>query len=276
MKLMKAMLCGCVLVCSVAGTAATGQAADSYSNSLTGFTGDSTQAGTQGALGAAGLTVFNTSGAAVTFDSAGAHFGTADPGDAGRNYIRTVVSDFALSSFVAEITFTTRSDDEAVFFGVGTGDTVLWGTPDWATQFSSASFWPETGNDKFVRFRTQDDVNAFSDTQVTGGLDPGVHRFRMTFDAGAQTLLGEIDKNYAGGAFVADAVTFNFPINVSTLFGPTGWPGEPSRIFFGGDDGATFRDLSIVVTPVPVPAAVWSGLGMLGVMGVVAWRKRKC
>lgn len=252
----------------VLSAAMVAQAASSLSNSLAGFTGDSTQAGTQAAVNAAGLNFYfatNNNGTpddpsddfleqhtdnTIVFDGSGAHFGTVGAGDSGRNYMRTNDSDYATVPFVAEITFSTTSDDQQVFFGLGAGDTALFGTPDWSTQFSSASFWPETANDKFVRFRTANDVNTFGDSTVAG-LDPGTHRFRMSFNPSNNQLQGEIDLNYAGGPFVADAAGSNFPIVVSSLFGPDGWPSEPSRIFFGGDDGAVFRDLSVRVVPEP-------------------------
>jgi hypothetical protein len=256
----------CLSGCAIVFLAGTANAAHSLSNSLTGFTGDSTQAGTQAAVGAAGLNFFTTSGLndngtpgdpgddsnpTVTFDSSGAHFGSLIPGDAGRNYMRTNHDNYASSlGFVAEITYEVANDNQSVFFGVGAGDTALFGTPDWSTQFSSASFWPETSNDKFTRFRTQNDMNSFGDTGVPG-YDPGTHRFRMTFNASNDQLLGEIDINYAGGPFVADATTTNFPIVLTTLYAPDGWPSEPSRIFFGGDDGVIFRDLSITIVPEP-------------------------
>lgn len=198
----------------------------------------------------------------IVYDASGAHFGTGIPGDDGRSYQRTSIDYFAhVQSFVAEITFETTTDDQAVFIGLGAGDTALFGTPDWSTLFSSASFWPETANDKFVRFRTANDVNVFADSSVIGGLDPGIHRFRMTFNKSTAQLLGEIDVNYAGGPFVADAVGTNFPIVTTSLYGPDGWSdGEPSRIFFGGDDGATFRDLTISYVPEPTSAVIlaWS------------------
>jgi hypothetical protein len=191
----------------------------------------------------------------VVFDAGGAHFGSLIAGDAGRNYVRTNVSDYATVPFVAEITFETSSDDQQAFIGVGAGDRALFGTPDWSTQFSSVSFWPETANDKFVRFRTQNDINAFGDTNVAG-FDPGTHRFRMTFNRSINQILGEIDLNYAGGPFVADAVALNFPVVTTSLFAADGWPSEPSRIFFGGDDGVVFRDLSILITPEPTSGAI--------------------
>ena len=154
-----------------------------------------------------------------------------------------------------------------MFFGVGAGDRALFGTPDWSTQFSSVSFWPETGTDKFVRFRTQNDVNAFGDTNVPG-FDPGTHRFRMTFNRPINQILGEIDLNYAGGPFVADAVALNFPVVTTSLFAADGWPYEPSRIFFGGDDGVVFRDITILITPEPT-----SGAALLLGLVVMACRR---
>jgi hypothetical protein len=264
-------------VWTIAGAAALvmGSAADaasSLANSLTGFAGDSSQPATQAALAAAGFNVSSTDAEpSITFDAAGAHFGAATAGDGGRNYMRTNDSDYATLGFVAEITIETTTDDQAVFIGLGAGDTALFGTPDWSTQFSSASFWLEFANDKFTRFRTANDVNAFADTMVSGGLDPGLHRFRMTFDPTASSLLGEIDKNHAGGPFVADAVTFNFPIDTSSLFSADGWPGEDSRIFFGGDDGAIFRDLSITVIPEPGTFV----LALVGCVGLAGHRWRR-
>ncbi len=277
--------------CIVMSWAVVAEAADSYSNSLTGLTGDSTQAGTQAALAAAGLSVFSTTGEiisdngtpgdplddfvesnhTVVFDGGGAHVGSLIAGDGGRNYVRTVQSDFATAKFVAEITFEASTNDQAVFIGLGSGDTALFGTPDWSTQLSSASFWPEVNNAKFVRFRTQNDVNSFADTGVPG-LGAGTHRFRMTFNPASSQLLGAIDINYAGGPFVADATTTNFPIAASSLFAADGWPSEPSRIFFGGDDGATFRDLSITVVPEPASLALFC-LGHLIVAAVLRIRK---
>lgn len=273
-----------LLSCLVLMSGLPALAASSLSNSLTGFTGDSNQPATIAALNTAGLNIYSTDGEilgnndngtpddpsddfpapvsndTVTFDNNGVHIGSLFAGDGGRNYVRTNISDFATGSFTAEITFE-NNDSQAVFIGVGAGDRALFGTPDWSTLFSSASFWPETANNKFVRFRTFNDTNNFGDSNVAG-FDPGTHRFRMTFNAATRLLTGEIDINYAGGPFVPDAASLNFPIATADLFSADGWPSEPSRIFFGGDDGAVFRDLTITFVPEP---ATWMllGLGML-------------
>lgn len=280
----------CYSGCIVLSFALAADAASSLSNSLSGFTGDSNQAATEAAVNGAGLNFYSTDGPlfgnndngtpddpsddfieqqsddTVVFDGGGAHFGSLWAGDGGRNYMRTNDSDYATTQFVAEITFDT-ADDKAVFFGLGAGDRALFGTPDWSTQFSSASFWPETQNDKFTRFRTANDVNNFGDSLVAG-FDAGTHRFRMTFNPATTFLQGEIDINYAGGPFVADAAVSNFPIATASLFAADGWPSEPSRIFFGGDDGAVFRDLSIRVVPEPATGL----LMLLGIAGLASRR----
>ena len=205
----------------------------------------------------------------VVYDAGGAHFGSGVPSDDGRSYLRTAGTDYATTSFVAEVTFSTTATGQEVFFGLGAGEKALFGTPDWSTQFSSASFWPEPQNDKITRFRTANDVNNFGDTGIAG-FEPGTHRLRMTFNSLNNQLLGEIDLNYAGGPFVADPVTSNFPIVVTSLFGADGWPSEPSSIFFGGDDGATLRDFSVRVVPEP---ASWA-LAALGVAAAIGRLRR--
>lgn len=197
---------------------------------------------------------FNLAGNAaetqVVYDVNGVSFGTAAVGDGGRNYLRTVDGDYATVSFVAEISFVMRNVQQAVFLGLGAGEIALFGVPDWSTQTSSASFWPEPSNQKIVRFRTANDLNSFADSPVPG-FAPGTHRLQMTFDTATDLLSIAVDLNYAGGDFLAD--TGSFSIDVSTLFAADGWPTEPSRIFFGGDDGIVFNNFSVAVEPTAVP-----------------------
>ena len=37
-------------------------------------------------------------------------------------------------------------------------------------------------------------------------------------------------------------------MNVSDLYGLDGWPTEPARIYFGGDDAMILKDFSVNVT----------------------------
>lgn len=230
---------------------------------------------------------------AVVWDASGAHFGTVSAGDDGRNFQRTIVNDYATVPFFAEITFELISspftndagtpddplddypDDlgnyQAVFFGLGAGAYAIFGTPDWDTANSSASFWPDTGADKWLQFTNKESgVQTFFDYYFSP-YDPGTHRFRMQFDPTANRLTGLLDLNYAGGPFVADVIG-SPSIDTSSLFAVDGWPSDPSRIWFGGDDGAIFRDLRIVVGVVPEPAT-WMLL-LLGIATLARGRLR--
>src|SRR5262245_56363231 len=84
------------LICPASGASA----ANSFSNSLTGFTGESTVPATQTAVAAAGFNFSNdgvgtaapppASTYKVQFDSSGAKFGVGQVVNDGRNYMRTI------------------------------------------------------------------------------------------------------------------------------------------------------------------------------------------
>jgi hypothetical protein len=253
-------------------------AATSFSNSLTGFTGDSTVPATQTALNTAGFNFFSIEGLdpeftkdpTVVFGATGAKFGSLFGGDGGRNYMRTNDSDYATVSYVAEISVTYGVDavytNQQAFVGMGSGDTALFGVADWSTQFASTWVQPEDSgsNPLFTTFRTNNDANQFVNHPAPGHGD-GTHRIQMTFDATARTMVYAIDFNYAGGAFTADITAPTVDLNhvdcpsgcgsgdplSADFFGPDGWPNEPSRIYFGGDDSVTFTDFSVVVSDEP-------------------------
>ena len=245
-----------IAACTLASFAADSQAATSFSNSLTSFTGNSTVPATQAALNTAGFTFFSTAGIdpeftmdpTVAFDSSGATFGSLFGGDGGRNYVRANDSDYATVDFTAEVTFVASNlAGMDAFFGLGTGDTALFGWPDWSTQFSSVLVLPEIDDmsvAKLTTFKTQNDVNEFAATDVSA-LSDGTHRLRLAFDSTARMAIFSIDLNYSGGAFAADATAAT--VDVSTMFAEDGWPSEPSRLYFGGDDSVIFKDFAVVV-----------------------------
>lgn len=159
--------------------------------------------------------------------------------------------------------------------------------------------------DKFMMHAVYDDTTFFNgDEGVTAVIDPAVNpgtRFEVIvpyFDGGLQQLVfTHADHSDIGFAPVAqiefdgsDAATDrgvfrNFEIHVEfLLFGADFdldlfWDGLPIsdivNISHGGDLAATgsgVDHLSVMPTPVPVPAAVWlfaSGLGLLG------WQARR-
>ncbi|RIK88187.1 MAG: hypothetical protein DCC67_00875 [Planctomycetota bacterium] len=292
---------GVLLVAACLAPGASIQAASSLSNSLQEFSGNSTLPTTQAAVAAAGFDFFSTDGLApdftsnptVTFDSAGAHFGLqyaldGGGGDGGRNYMRTIESDYATTSFVAEITFEADLGEPGsplmqVFFGMGSGDTALFGVPDWSTQFSSTFVAPEPGF--FKTWSSANDINRWNDNDPVAALSgPGTHRLRMNYNATTRSIVYSIDMNYAGGAFAADYTAPTLDLNTvncpqgcgggtdGTLYDESdGWPTEPSRIYWGGDDQAIFRDFSVVVgTPA---SANFNGDSLVDGADLLIWQR---
>lgn len=271
-------------------TTATALAANSFSDSMRTFGGNSTTTAIQAELAAAGFNFSSTAGLdagftndpTIVFDSNGATFGSHFSGDGGRNYIRTNDSDYATVNFVAEVTFQRNNGvDQQIFIGMGGGELALWGVPDWSTLLSSTYVSPEN---QLTTFRTANDANE----SMSGPTIPniGSHRVRMTFDSVTKAMTYAIDVHYAGGAFVADAtapttnlVHIDCPVgcgsperNISAdFFAADGWPGEPSRIYFGGDDGSHFRDFSVTVS-VPVLSGDYNSNNSVDAADYVLWR----
>jgi hypothetical protein len=240
------------LVLLMAGTAS---AATSLSNSLTGFTGDSSLPATQAAVAAAGFN-FSSTDSPVVFDANGAHFGTLVSENAGRDYMRTIQTDYANISFVAEVTLIIPDSDvppfQSGFLGIGPGDLGFGRWPDWGSEFSSVMVVPELyeGNHFFKTLINNNNNFSFGENTEVPGLDNGTHRLRMSLDWFAKTFVFSIDFNYGGGPFVTDYSSPVFPM--LPLYGADGWPAEPARIYFGGDDGTAFKDFQVTVSGTPI------------------------
>ncbi|QDT73170.1 hypothetical protein [Lacipirellula limnantheis] len=269
-------------------------AASTIVNSLTGFTGDSTLPATQTAATTAGLEFASIAGLAedfssdptVAFGATGAAFGGLYAGDGGRNYMRTI-DDYAFDSYVAEVTVVVDTlATDVVFFGMGSGNITQWGVPDFAgapTVFMS----PE--NEKLMT----NSVNGISgdwenpppgnNNDWLGNPAPGLlsanagtHRLRMSFNAPAKEWVGAIDIDYAGGPFVADATTVTYTLTNmfdDGGFVTIGWPTNPSKIYFGGDDGAIFKDFSVVVGSAPSENADFNGDNLVDGQDFLIWQK---
>ncbi len=70
----------------------------------------------------------------------------------------------------------------------------------------------------------------------------GTYRLRMEWSACDQTATFEVDKNYTGGAFVAD-------YTLGTIDGSNnGFNATNARLFIGGDWNTRFDDFSVVVS----------------------------
>jgi hypothetical protein len=270
----KASLYFGLAIAVAAATALSAVAASSLSNPLTGFTGDSTQPATQAALAAAGFNFANTVGIdpAVVFDSNGANFGTSIADSGGRNYMRTIESDYANVRFVAEVTMAIPTSDlspfQSGFLGLGAGDIGFANWPDWNTLSSSVMVVPELyeGNHFFKTMYTSDGAATFSENIEVPALDNGTHRLRLTYDLFPKSVVFSIDFNYAGGAFVSDFSSPTLP--VLALLGADGWPIEPARIYFGGDDGTLFKDFQVTVTG---PAVRYGDFNSDGIVNHLDW-----
>lgn len=290
-------------ICPTLILAANAPAASNLSNSLTGFTGDSTQAGTQSALAAAGFELASTEGEildemnmvignpTIAFDANGATFGSLFVGNEGRNYMRTIEDDYAFVDWTAEVTIvldggfgtdmTIGTND--TWFGMGSGDITNWGTPDWfgvPTVFvapqqgvlSSNANDGITGDWYTPPPCTQGWCGVNSTALV--GETPGTHRLRMTFDADTKVWVGSIDIDYAGGAFTADVSTLTYTLTDmfdDGVFINNGWPTNPSKIYFGGDDGVIFKDFVVTVAGAGVPGD-YNNNGTVDAADYVLWR----
>jgi hypothetical protein len=298
---------GAWVFCLTLAMATTAQAASSLSNSLTGFTGESSQVATQTALAAAGLEFSSTAGLApdssndprIAMDASGAVFGTFFAANEGRNYMRTIEDDYGFEDWTAEVTVvvdpagTTPLVQDDIFFGMGSGEITNWGTPDWAG-IPTVFMAPQVSEPSPGVFQGQLSSNAVDGISGDWVVPPpcvegwcstplpaftltaGTHRLRQTFDFDTKQWVGSMDVNYAGGPFVADGTTLTY--DLTTLFDDggfvlDGFPTNPSKIYFGGDDGVIFKNLSIVVGDEPVEDGDFDNDGDVDGRDFLVWQR---
>jgi hypothetical protein len=255
-------------------------AATSFSNSLTGFTGNSTQPATQAAVAAAGFNFTSTAGLSedppgtfvdptIQFSSNGATFGSLLGGDVGRNFMRTAATDYANHSFVAEVTWVISDVfAQAAYFGLGSGEYGSFRIADWGTPNSALQLFLEVNVlDPFVFTLRNDNGSAlFDDGTAAPGLDDGTHRLQMTYDWFQKSMSFALDLNYASGPFAADVTVP--PVSVLSLYGVDGWPSEAARVYFGGDDGTTFKDFQVTLS---TPSMILGDLNNSGTITSADW-----
>jgi hypothetical protein len=254
-------------------------AANSLSNSFTGFTGDSSVPATVTAVATAGFSFSNDgvgtptptdpTAYAIQFGASGANF--SGPVNTGRNYIRTIASDYANTSFVAEVTFTASDiETQNAYFGLGSGEANngFFRTPDRGTAAASIMYWGESEiATPTVQITINNDAQS-RDTSETPApaLSNGTHRARLTYDWFAKTATFAFDFNYAG-VFAADVTSP--AANVLPLYSSgTGFPTEPGKIYFGGDLGMVFKDFAVTVSG---PSVVYGDLDNNGTITASDW-----
>jgi hypothetical protein len=237
---------------SAASSATTKSVASKWgSYPLTGYTDDSTQLSTLSDLGDDGLEVTyiapKTTGAvtnkAVTFGPSGADFGANAVDDAGRNIIRTVASDYSVSSFEAYVTIERTAANQNAFIGFGQGLDGAYGVPDLSLAGVSAVFSEFTPT--LTKIWSQYQGNAGNENLQNVTTSNGIHRLRLEYDADAQTATVSVDLDYVAPAAFSSDLTFGTvaTTNLST--------GAPVRIYMGGDDNLVFKDL-LIQAPEPV------------------------
>ncbi len=193
----------------------------------------------------------------VLFDTTGAAFGTGRASDDGRNLIRTIEDDYKTVSFDAYITVVDmNADDTNVFLGLGAGSRGTWAVPeiDWDNVGTGTDgVFVEVLDDSFTAWITDNgDFGGWDGRVGDAGPGAGTHRFKMSYDADAQTAVFSYDANY-DGVFVEDLA---LPaVDVSGLF----TEGDPTKVYFGTDDGALLKDFEIVADPIAQNPSPWNG-----------------
>jgi hypothetical protein len=213
------------------------------------------------ASGLPGPFLEQSGGSPLTFSG-----GAAVASGASRGYLRTVDDDYHLINFVAQVTVTI-SDDTAgnatVFFGLGVGEPNPGNGDEPSTNpnIYMAGF-PTSFSGGGVK--TQDN-NAGQLFTAFSHAGTGTHRLQMAWDSANQSMVFSIDRNYAGGPFVADTV-FTAVNGTDNGFNSTN-----SRIFFGGSNSnggpAQFDDVVVV------PEATSLGMLLIGCILVLHRRR---
>lgn len=270
-------------------TAAT-PASGSFSNSLLTATGDTTDPIVQHNLAKSGLErgTTNVNVAVITFSTTNGATFSPGLGFAGRDVLRTVAAGYENVSFTAYATLTFAGEtDLAGYIGMGqgliTGESGSnWGVPELALEGVNgvvAEFKDTTAggdpNCKIMKtISGEPGPSTGGESLLTAPIgSTETIRARLIHDAVSNTVNITIDKSYVhGDAFVADQDLGT----VSTIVDLGGtnvaysmWTSAPVRVYFGGGEGTSVRDISVVETVVGPPTGV-TDLSILSVGGGVA------
>jgi fibronectin type 3 domain-containing protein len=195
--------------------------------------------------------------AAVLPSLPGATFGIDRGGDDGRNYLRTVETDYHTKDFTAFVTVNRPAQigtagRPAVFFGIGTAQLKnTAGGPDRGTNNASAFIELQAGFDNASRRVTGNGIN--SELGYTGmtQVANSALRMRMEYNGTTQQITFALDYDYDGTFVAEQSFTHGIAAQAFEWFS-----GDRASIFFGGDRKAVFTDLVITTTQTVAPPAV--------------------
>ena len=212
------------------------------------------------------LEIIGPGASAVIFSSNGLAFNGAGMigNSEGRAYVRTKKTDMLSNSFVAEITMSfVPGQQSSAWYGIGADsiNTSFYNEPAGAAMQIAPH--TATGGEFDGRIAYGDvDANRVGDGGRFFYVNSTVYKMRITWNSINSTALFEVDSNYAGSEFVSDA-------SISFFGGDNGFNASNSRLFFGGSDGVTFKDLNVV----PEPSAL--SLIAVGLGGLALIRRRR-
>lgn len=190
-------------------------------------------------------------------------------GNDGRNYMRTVESDYNTKNFTAFVTVkrstpTVDNNRRSVFFGMGTGALHNGGAnPDQNTSNAAAYVELQNGFGNASR-RAQSDVQGNVEFAYHGlsQVSSDSMRIKMEYNSITQDLVFSFDYDHVPGEpFSADQI---IPTTTTSIQGAEWANGDRASIFFGGDRSVVFTDLVIDVTDPATPPTP-SGLLLVSV-----------
>ncbi len=174
-----------------------------------------------------------------------------------RQYVRTKQSNYNQISFVFEgtVTLSPVADWGAAFFGIGRadGNAGFYGEPIQPTIKITAGPTVSYLNGNAV-FAIENPGGAGNQAiTMPGAAGDGTHRLRLVWNALTKSAYAQIDRNYAGGSFVADYTSSEITINTLTA--------SNSHLYFGGGNSIVWDDISVkfilsLANPVPANNAV--------------------
>ena len=198
---------------------------------------------------------------------------TITSGDSNRIYLGTTATDYFAQNFTFEATATMPASTSpwgVAFFGMGSHNAAGGvGEPDFPSAL--AVIRPDTFTASGQpQFETRDSEGSQVTSADTFVIIPSpsslAHRLRMTWDAGTQQALFEMDHSYTGGPFTSD---FSLIVDGSD----NGFSAANSRLLLGGGNSLTFDDIVVTLESDLPGVPELSSLVLLGAGTLLLFRK---